>query len=68
MKYWYVAFAVVVIIMLLNFYNNNSVYKFQLTIFDKNGNVVEQNIIHKEQIEIVDSIKAPKAVMPIKKF
>jgi hypothetical protein len=68
MKYWYVAFAVVVIIMLLNFYNNNSVYKFQLTIFDKNGNVVEQNIIHKEQIEMVDSIRAPKAVMPIKKF
>jgi hypothetical protein len=68
MKYWYIAFAVVVIIMLLNFYNNNSVYKFQLTIFDKNGNVVEQNIIHKEQIEMVDSIRAPKAVMPIKKF
>lgn len=68
MKYWYVAFVVVLSVMIFNFYNSKSVYQFELTIFDNNANVIEQKVIHGRDLGIIETIKTPKAVKPIKKF
>jgi hypothetical protein len=54
--------------MILNFYNNKSVSKFELTIFDKSGKILEKKEINQNDLNIVEIIKGPKAVMPIKKF
>lgn len=68
MKYWYVAFVVVLAAMFFSFYNSKSVYQFEVTVFDQNANVIERKIIHERELGLVETIRAPKAVKPIKKF
>ena len=76
MKYWYVAFVVVVAVMLFSFYNSKSVYQFQLTTFDRQGNVIESKVIHErefgmtenERLDYIVPIKETKTVVPLKKF
>ncbi len=68
MKYWYVAFAVTIAIMILNFISAKNVREFEITVFDKNGQVIEKKVYHKNELRVIEKIRQPKAVLPLKKF
>jgi hypothetical protein len=68
MKYWYVAFIVTIAIMALNMISAKNVREFEITVFDKNGQVIEKKVYHKNELRIIEKIRQPKAVMPLKKF
>lgn len=69
LKYWYVAFFIILSIMLFDFYNDRSYDAYKLTIYDKNGNVVEvKNISRLELSRGNLNLPITKAFEPIKKF
>ncbi|MGA1862987.1 hypothetical protein OWM07_08885 [Deferribacter thermophilus] len=69
LKYWYTAFVIIVLLMLLISYNNRSVDKYELYIFDNNGKLVEKTIITKEEYKNLEGkLPITKALKPIKKF
>lgn len=69
MPYWYVAFGIVVIIMLAGFINSSSVEKFKLTTFDSSGKKIDERVLSKMELEkLNEPLPLSKAFEPIKKF
>lgn len=68
MKYWYIAFAITIAIMVLNFISAKNVREFEITVFDNKGNIIEKKVYHKNELRIIEKIRQPKAVFPLKKF
>ena len=68
MKYWYVAFAITIAIMALSFISAKNVREFEITVFDRDGNIIEKKVYHKNELRIIEKIRQPKAVFPLKKF
>lgn len=69
LKYWYVAFFIVLSIMIFDFYNDRSYDAYKLTIYDKNGNVVDVKNISRLELSRSNLIlPITKAFEPIKKF
>jgi hypothetical protein len=68
-KYWYVAFFIVILIMVFDSYNDRTVTAYKLTIYDNNGNNVETTIISRQEL-LSSNLRLPltKSFEPIKKF
>jgi len=60
MKYWYVAFAVVMLWFILNLLNNAAVSRYELTAYDSDGNVIGST-------EVQSGTMAPPERLPITK-
>lgn len=69
LKYWYAGFVVVVGIMAFNFYNSRSVDSYILTIYDKNGKVVQEKEISRMELSRGGLYpEITKSYRPVKKF
>lgn len=69
LKYWYVAFFIILFIMIFDFYNDRTVEAYKLTVYDNNGNVVEVKDISRLELSRSNlNLPITKAFEPIKKF
>lgn len=69
MKYWYVAFVVVLGIMIFDMYNDRHVKYYKLTVYNNAGEVVEQRKVENRNVESL-ALKLPitKTFDSVKKF
>ncbi|MEC9492503.1 hypothetical protein [Flexistipes sp.] len=69
MKYWYVAFVVVLGIMIFDMYNDRHVRYYELTVYNNAGEVIKQSEVENRNVESL-ALKLPitKAFDPVKKF
>ncbi|MDK2792964.1 MAG: hypothetical protein PWQ25_1827 [Deferribacteres bacterium] len=69
LKYWYVAFLIVLAVMVFDFYNDRSVEAYRLTIYDSTGNVVEKREISRYELSRSNIVlPITKSFEPIKRF
>lgn len=68
MKYWYIAFAVTVILMLAFSIADSKVDKFKFTIYNEDGSIKSEQIISKEEVEIRARSANSRSVEPEKIF
>ena len=69
LKYWYVGFFIVVSIMVFNFYNSRSVDKYILTIYGRDGKVVQEKEISRSELSRNGLYpEITKSYRPVKRF
>jgi hypothetical protein len=66
MRYWYVAFAAVMIWFIVNLLNNSAVSKYEFTAFDSEGNVLGKTIVQRGSMVDPERLPVTKAYKPIK--
>lgn len=66
MKYWYVAFVVVLGWFILIMVNNSAVSKYKLTAYDSNGKVLGTQIVHRQAMAPPESLPVTKSYTPLK--
>lgn len=68
MKYWYVAFAIIVVLMLLFRVNDSAVDEYKVTIYNRDGSVASEKIIKQEELPKTIKTNEPKTIEPVKMF
>jgi len=66
LKYWYIAFFIVIGYMFLLMANNGAVSQYELTIYDEQGKVVETKIMDRNNWQAPESLPVTKSYRPIK--
>jgi len=66
MKYWYVAFAFVVIWFTVNLVNSSAVSSYELVGYDNKGNVVGRKVVNTDSMTPPERLPVAKAYRPIK--
>lgn len=66
MRYWYIAFAVVVIWFTVNLVNNSAVREFQLTAYDANGKVIGEKTVRADTMTPPERLPISKSYSPKK--
>jgi len=66
MRYWYMAFAVVVIWFTVNLVNNGAVSEYKLTGYDSNGTVIGTKTVRADSMTPPERLPITKAYEPIK--
>lgn len=68
MKYWYIAFAIIVVLMLLFKVNDSAVKEYKVTIYNRDGSIASENIIKQEELPKTIRTNEPKTIEPVKMF
>ena len=68
MKYWYIAFAITVLLMLAFSISDSKVDKFKFTIYNEDGSIQSEQIISKEEVELRARSANSRSVEPEKLF
>lgn len=68
MKYWYVAFAVTVLLMLAFSIADAKVDKFKYTVYNEDGSIQSERIISKEEADISARSSNSRSIVPEKIF
>ena len=68
MKYWYIAFAITVLLMLAFSISDSKVDKFKFTIYNEDGSIQSEQIISKEEVELRARSVNSRSVEPEKLF
>jgi len=66
MKYWYAAFAVVMLWFLLNLFNNGAVSSYKLTAYSTDGSVIGSKIVRADSMTAPERLPVSKSYEPIK--
>ena len=66
MKYWYVAFALVMIWFVINLLNNSVVSRYHLTAYDSSGKVVGSKEVRADSMSRPERLPISKSYEPIK--
>jgi hypothetical protein len=66
MKYWYVAFVLVISWFMLNLFNNGSVNRYELTAYSADGKVLDSMVVEPGSMSPPESLPVPKAYKPVK--
>lgn len=66
MKYWYVAFVLVMGWFLLNLFNNGAVHRYVLTAYDSDGKVLASAEVDAATMSQPESLPVTKSYSPIK--
>ena len=66
MRYWYVAFVLVMGWFILNLFNNSSVTRYMLTYYDANGNVLDSAEVSTSTMNQPETLPISKSYTPIK--
>jgi hypothetical protein len=66
MKYWYIAFVLVIGWFTIHLVNNGAVNKYELTIYDSNGKIVEKKIVDGRTMPRPERLAITKSYKPIK--
>lgn len=68
MKYWYIAFAITVLLMFAFSISDSKVDKFKFTVYNKDGSIQSEQIISKEEVELRARSAHSRSVIPEKIF
>lgn len=68
MKYWYIAFAVTVLLMLAFSIADAKVDKFKFTVYNEDGSIQSEQIISKEEVDIRARSAHSRSIVPEKIF
>lgn len=68
MKYWYIAFAVTVLLMLAFSIADAKVDKFKFTVYNEDGSIQSEQIISKEEVDIRARSVHSRSIVPEKIF
>lgn len=68
MKYWYIAFAVTVLLMLAFSVAESKIDTFKFTVYNEDGSVQSEQIISKEELELRARSANSRSVVPEKIF
>ncbi len=68
MKYWYIAFAVTVLLMLAFSIADSKVNKFKFTVYNEDGSIQSEQIISKEEVDIKARSAHSRSIVPEKIF
>lgn len=68
MKYWYIAFAIIVVLMLLFKLNDSAISEYKVTIYNRDGSVASEKIIKQEELPKTIKTDEPKTIEPVKMF
>ena len=66
MPYWYIACAVIIVLMTLSLYNNSAVESYIFTEYNEDGTIKQEREINRGEIGLSISIDEPKSFKPIK--
>lgn len=66
MKYWYVAFFVVMAWFIVNLFNDASVNRYVLTAYDATGHPIDSMEVNQTTMNQPESLPITKAYTPIK--
>jgi len=66
MRYWYAAFAIVIIWFTINMVNNSAVRSYELTGYDQNGNKLGSQIVNADTMTAPERLPITKAYKPLK--
>lgn len=68
MKYWYIAFAITVLLMLAFSIADSKVDKFKFTVYNEDGSIQSEQIISKEEVELRARSANSRSIVPEKIF
>ncbi len=68
MKYWYIAFAITVLLMLAFSIADAKVDKFKFTVYNEDGTIQSEQIISKEEVDIRARSAHSRSIVPEKIF
>ena len=68
MKYWYIAFAITVFLMLAFSISDSKVDKFKFTVYNEDGSIQSEQIISKEEVELSARSAHSRSIVPEKLF
>ncbi len=68
MKYWYIAFAVTVLLMLAFSIADAKVDKFKFTVYNEDGTIQSERIVSKEEVDISARSAHSRSIVPEKMF
>lgn len=68
MKYWYIAFAVTVLLMLAFSIADSKINKFKFTVYNEDGSIQSEQIISKEEVDIKARSAHSRSIVPEKIF
>lgn len=68
MKYWYIAFAVIVVLMFIYRLNDSGITEYKYTEYNRDGSVASERIIQQTELPMVKKINEPKTIEPVKRF
>ena len=68
MKYWYIAFAVTVLLMLAFSIADAKVDKFKFTVYNEDGTIQSERIVSKEEVDISARSAHSRSIVPEKIF
>lgn len=68
MKYWYIAFAITVLLMLAFSIADSKVDKFTFTVYNEDGTIQSEQIISKEEVELRARSANSRSIVPEKIF
>ncbi|MGE4466063.1 hypothetical protein [Sphaerochaeta sp.] len=66
MRYWYVAFVLVIAWFVLNLFNNGSVSRYELTAYDADGKVLDSMMVDASSMSQPETLPVPKSYKPVK--
>ncbi len=68
LKYWYIAFVIIVICMLASYYGNRSIKSYSLIIFNSDGTINEIEEVNAEKmVNLENNIVILTKMLPITK-
>ena len=67
-KYWYIAFAITVLLMLAFSIADSKVDKFKFTVYNEDGTIQSEQIISKEEVELRARSANSRSIVPEKIF
>lgn len=68
MKYWYVAFAITVILMAVFYISEKNINTFVYTEYNEDGSIAKEQVISKEEVEIRARSSHSRSIVPEKAF
>lgn len=68
MKYWYIAFAIIVILMTINYIMEKSIDTFVYTEYNEDGSIAKEYTISQEETELRARSSHSRSIVPEKPF
>lgn len=66
MKYWYVAFVLVISWFVINLVNNSAVSRYKLTAYDNSGKVIGSKEVRADSMTRPERLPVTKSYEPVK--
>ncbi len=68
MKYWYIAFAISVVLLAGYSFSKSKVDTFKLTVYNEDGSIASEEIVSKDEVESKARSANSRSVEPNKMF